>query len=264
MFNIFKKQPTVTVEEIHNEFNTAADNLLLQAKKVIAEAEANDLSKISRLESLGFKNSSQVKKAKPALEKARLSNTLVDLIKYYQAKYPLNKFITEGQVKTICEKYNLVCGPVTSYLGFVPEKNLKQVEAFNVFDSDKQNPYITNVRIEYTLQDNIFNQLLLDYPDGKFPVSIVSPGDNAHIIYGNEKIWLSKYDLIKQDSLMICAPLKEMNTKGLKQKGFMLLKSTRIHVPDPVVLQPVKGGYLIVTAWGDEASDPIVVNPIQN
>ncbi len=38
----------------------------------------------------------------------------------------------------------------------------------------------------------------------------------------------------------------------------------KIVVPDPVILQPVKGGYLIVTAWGDEASDPDIINPIHN
>ena len=37
-----------------------------------------------------------------------------------------------------------------------------------------------------------------------------------------------------------------------------------VPVPDPVVLKEVKGGFLIVTAWGDEASDPNVVNEINN
>lgn len=36
------------------------------------------------------------------------------------------------------------------------------------------------------------------------------------------------------------------------------------NVPDPVVLQQVKGGYLIITAWGDEASDENVVNQLFN
>ena len=38
------------------------------------------------------------------------------------------------------------------------------------------------------------------------------------------------------------------------------LKQVYKDIPDPVVLQPVKGGYLILTAWGDEASDPLVIN----
>ena len=33
---------------------------------------------------------------------------------------------------------------------------------------------------------------------------------------------------------------------------------------DPIVLAKVKGGYLIVTAWGDEATDDLVFNHINN
>lgn len=35
-------------------------------------------------------------------------------------------------------------------------------------------------------------------------------------------------------------------------------------IEDPIVLKPVKDGFLIVTVWGDEASDPDVVNERNN
>ena len=45
-------------------------------------------------------------------------------------------------------------------------------------------------------------------------------------------------------------------------------KLSKIEIPDPVVLQPVMFNktkyYLIVTAWGDEASDELVVNQNHN
>ena len=56
--------------------------------------------------------------------------------------------------------------------------------------------------------------------------------------------------------------VNRLEISGLKLvEGYKLEKK---HIPDPVVLQPVKGGYLILTAWGDEASDPLVVNEINN
>ena len=59
-------------------------------------------------------------------------------------------------------------------------------------------------------------------------------------------------------NLQICAPVKDMDSTGLEvAEGYKLQKK---HIPDPVVLQPVKNGYLILTAWGDEASDELVVN----
>ena len=60
--------------------------------------------------------------------------------------------------------------------------------------------------------------------------------------------------------MQICAPLKDMEVKSnQKVKGYKIMD-----IPDPVVLQPVRGGYLIVCAWGDEASDEIVVNQQMN
>jgi len=55
--------------------------------------------------------------------------------------------------------------------------------------------------------------------------------------------------------LQICAPIKDMNTSGYERRGHNLIK----HIPDPIILQPIEGGYLIVTAWGDEASDELIV-----
>jgi hypothetical protein len=49
-----------------------------------------------------------------------------------------------------------------------------------------------------------------------------------------------------------------MDITGLELKeGYKLEKK---HIPDPVVLQPVKNGYLILTAWGNESEDELVVN----
>lgn len=63
--------------------------------------------------------------------------------------------------------------------------------------------------------------------------------------------------------LKICAPEKDMDIPSTHTKtGNFIIE--KIYVPDPVVLQPVKGGFIIVAAWGDEASDDLVINPINN
>jgi hypothetical protein len=63
----------------------------------------------------------------------------------------------------------------------------------------------------------------------------------------------------EQAAFKICAPQTDFNTSGYVVKdGFRL-------VYDPVVLQPVKDGhFLIVTAWGAEASDELVINQNHN
>jgi hypothetical protein len=46
--------------------------------------------------------------------------------------------------------------------------------------------------------------------------------------------------------------------------NFKNLFKEKKHIPDPVVLQPVKYGYLCLTKWGAEAEDPILLNEINN
>jgi hypothetical protein len=61
--------------------------------------------------------------------------------------------------------------------------------------------------------------------------------------------------MVKTTPFKICAPIKDMDTSGMR-----LINNKLVYIPDPVVLFPVELGYIIVTAWGDEASDENVVN----
>lgn len=233
------------VMKIHHEFETAADKLLEEAKSIIQEAATKDVDKVSRLEKLGFKQVNQVIQLKPLLQKAELSKKQLELLKYYRQEYPFNKFITEEQVKIICRKYNLVCGDVNRFKGFVPEKNLKQVESFKLKNQDSLIIY------EYCYGSGW--GLVSDWMK-KFPEHTL----DYFMRYKGNTDKLREIEI----SLQICAPVKDMDISGLELKeGYKLEKK---HIPDPVVLQPVKGGYLILTAWGDEASDPLVVNEINN
>jgi len=63
--------------------------------------------------------------------------------------------------------------------------------------------------------------------------------------------------------LEICAPLKDMELR----EGTKVIDGYRLSHPDPVVLLPIQSpywGYLILTAWGDEASDELIVNQKMN
>lgn len=252
MFDIFKKQNPVTpdvsgkystdIEQIHHEFHIASDILLEQAKNHIEEANKKPIDKVKRLMSLGFTQATQVDETKVAIKQAELSASQIESVQYYKRKYPLNKFITEEQVKTICHKYGLVCGAVSRYKGFVPEKNMDEIERFKIDEKDAaKKVWSVGTYINYIGQE-------LD-----------DDGENARL-YGT---------LFRREErslpLEICAPVKDMDMTGMTiERGYKMQEIKKV-IPDPVVLYPVKGGgFLILTAWGDEASDPLVVNPIQN
>jgi len=271
MFNLFKKlNPAKTetistpisgiesaipsypkdVIQIHHEFNTAADSLIVEANVIISEAATKDVKKVSRLEALGFKQAGQVTELKPLIQKAELSKEQLELLAYYRREYPFNKFITEDQVKNICHKWNLVCGEVNRFKGFVPEKNLKEIENFVIKNNDSD-VYLYAFGSQFYTESECIE---LGYWERNFDEYTSYKKDPQ-----NTK---STRFQIKSSTLQICAPVKDMDIRGLELvEGYKLQKK---HIPDPVVLQPVKGGYLILTAWGDEASDENVVNSINN
>lgn len=58
--------------------------------------------------------------------------------------------------------------------------------------------------------------------------------------------------------LLIMAPENKIRNVNLRKNGY------KIELDDPIVLQPVYEGYLIVSSWGYEAGDELVVNAINN
>lgn len=233
------KKYSSDIEQIHHEFEIASDVLVEQAKIHIEEANKKPVDKVKRLTSLGFTQANQVSETHQAIKQAEFSKEQIEWVQYYKRKYPLNKFITEEQVKTICYKYGLVLGEVGRFRGFVPEKNLTEIERFKCDKKDcRQKALSIGIALKY--------------------IGDVVDDDGA-----NAALYKSLYKLEKRDMpIQICAPLKDMDMTGMTiEDGY---KMKRIHIPDPVVLQPVNGGFLILTAWGDEASDPIVVNETMN
>lgn len=261
ILDIFKKQNQKTtselVKEIHTNFYTEVDRLLIDAKNVgSVETEYQHLiDKSKRLERLGFKNSKEVNDAR--VEIKRLDNirnenkkkeNVIKAINYFSIKYPQYKFITEESVKTICEKYGLIYGDVSKYKGSVPDKNLVHIEKFNIENVDKC--FDMNYRSSYS---NSHTPISYDY-------YIRYRNSDNGISFSNGRNYYTECPL------EIAAPESDFDTSGMEIKNSKLSKI--FVAPDPVVLQPVFFNdtkyYLIVTAWGDEAEDEKVVNHIMN
>jgi hypothetical protein len=257
------------VQMIHKEFFTASEKLLEEANSVLEEARKINVNKVNSLKSLGFIQAREVKELGPLIQKKNLSKELVNLVEYYRLSYPNNKFITEGQVKEICFKYNLVCGDVGRYKGFVPHKNLLDIQKFELKNKDKGvstsgGTFIPEAEIR--TYDNQYYHIYKIGTTNRFKYAFQSQdginfySKDSSNIFGLNHLGSVRFKVV--NGLKICAPIKDMDMSGLElEDGYKLVKK---HIPDPVVLQPVKEGYLILTAWGDEASDPLVVNEINN
>jgi hypothetical protein len=236
------------VEEIHETFFTEVDRLLADAKILRStHSDKEDLlERKSNLEKLGFGSAKPVVEGSDEFNRLRQIKSenekrekLVNTIEYFSFKYPMYKFITEESVEMICKKYNLMYSEVSNYIGDVPDKNINDMLNFSIKDEDacygSRGPYssnFTNVGYDSTQRE-----------------------DESRLNSWNTR----GYYTIKLP-FEICAPLIDFKD-DLVAKGHKLEKAP---ILDPIVLQPVyhnnKKHYLIVTAWGIEAEDPLVMN----
>lgn len=213
--------------QIHQEVYSAQENILAEANRIL-----NTQTKYSKeqreifkeLAKLGFENAEVVRDFKNS--DVPKQEDLIKKIEEYKVKYPLHKFIDEKTVKTICSKYDLSLAWARNYIAEIPEKCQKSIIAFRVQRGDKRSP-------QEMLNQNSFYLI-----DG----------------YGHA----IATELIPGNNLLVMAPDSKLNTEGQIKDGHVLKND------DPIVLQPVKEGYLIVTSWGLEASDPMIVNEINN
>lgn len=248
--NIFKKKQSTNdlVKEIHNSFHNELEEIIQSTKrKIDINQPDEDLkTKANRLRKVGFVNSQPVKDFRDIennnREKERFNHeqqTLKDAISYFSLKYPLYRFITKESVDKLCEKYELSHYMVDCYGMDVPEKNLKEIENFNILDEDC-------VYIE--------DKELIEHRDNTCLSAFIRT-------YGHERVNRLKgfggsTDYVKTQ-LEIVAPFSHFEFSNVE-----------IINPDPIVLHPVmykdEVYYLIVTAWGEEASDSEVVNSKYN
>lgn len=262
MFNLFKSNKSV-IEKIHNEFNNAGDRLLKEAKEIILGITVENEDKARRLNNIGFSSSKEVEIAEGAKKEKREKEEFAKAMEYFIVKYPKYKFITKDIAVKICEKYNLFIGSTRQYKGFVPEKNLKEIEDFfsqknelthGYFDESSRRREVT--KEEYERQEEKISAF----------VGLGNTSDPLLYLTQAQRNYSSnrRYIYERKRDMEIAAPIKDMDTRGYEVKGRTLLRE----VPDPVVLVPITKNnlefYCIVTAWGDEASDKLVVNEKMN
>lgn len=259
MFTIFKKKQSkksqeAIIAEIHNEFDSASEKLLQEAKDLL---DGVNTEKAERLKSLGFTQSKPVSETREAQQLKARNEELAKRVDYFRQWYPHNKFITEQAVQQICEKYGLVFGDAQYYRGDVPEKNVKEMEVFSLRKED--------IRTESSWEEMITR----GFRNSMERVISHGPFGQAIIIRDNDTVFGIDYGFGDEPrrkqkktkpAFKICAPESDFDMTMLRSVGHRL----ELNVPDPIVLQPVNGGYLIVTKWGLEASDELVVNEKQN
>lgn len=244
------KDPQVVIAQIHDEFDSSTERLLNEAKNILSQN--NDVSKGERLIKLGFVNAAKASEAAAIKKQKEISEKTAKSIEYFKQNYPFQKFITEEEVEKICKKFGLVIGRSTYYIGEIPEKNILEMERFKLKDEDSK-------RIDYhwmTWLNGTATRCDKNTSNSRYGY-LYSRGWGTFCFISDE----TQTHHFEKDEYKICAPIKDFQKDSMRiEKGYKL----ELNLPDPVVLQPVKDGYLIVTKWGLEAEDKALLNEINN
>jgi hypothetical protein len=261
------------VEKIHNEIDTAQDRLYNEAVSFINTTDSfkERVEKSERLKRVGFTSTETVVQTEKEKQISDDAKNKADLIVYYRTAYPFLKFLTLDEMDKICEKYDLIYAPVQNYKKDVPEKNLRDIENAQVLNKkDLRHPTYT-----YDITDS-FSYV----PDSviKFVKNLVTETqltedrefrDLCPIKYNERWLWtLGGLTTTKTsyEGLFIAAPKSHFDLENLteKKKGFFRTEIFKQEPKDPIVFRHVVGGIQVLTKWGDEANDPLLINPINN
>lgn len=257
MFNLLAKskevvreltttKKSVTAKEIHDDFNN-------ESKALLSQATEDELIKAKRLKQLYAIDCCQTAdfiECHDASEAIRMR----EAAKYYQDKYPAYKFISHDQTELLCKKYGLLLSETENFIGIIPQSNLDEITSVKLSCED----YVSIVSNEgHRYNIGMFKEA---YGEQKLKEVVDADGKQVHIGYiKGEHREYGLYASLAPLRFCIAAIPSLFN---LKDK--LVLSDYIIIDRDPIVFCRVNHGYLIITAWGDEASIPEIVNEKMN
>lgn len=235
------KDPAVLVAEIHREFDEATDRLIDEHSSYMPIPDEGEA-----LLNLGFTCNKKASEHQRYLGSQSYAKILAERVECFAVRYPSNKYITHEAVMSICSKYGLILGPADKFIGDIPKKNVDEMLAFKLKEED----FIEHIC--YELESHHFGKRYgYDTWDSFRGSGFKDVGDRS-------------VSVVKEKaSLMVCASKKDF----IADRSKVAADGITLEMEDPIVLQPVGGdygGYLIITKWGLEASDPSLTNETMN
>lgn len=213
------------IKELHEELETSGEKSLNKRKNLLQKELSPKILKAKRLAEIGFTQAEGVKDWYSVKNERESAQELVNTIEHYKISYPDYKFIKRENAIELFKKYGLACVPIQRYTGDIPDKNLQEIENFSKIAIRCED------RVRYYSWAGeeakfIDNLFYEDEPAGLF---IACPKD---------KVILTERERISEN-------------------GFIIND-------DPIVLMPVKKGFLVVSKWGLEGEDPELINETHN
>jgi hypothetical protein len=253
MFTKKKNQtPLEVVQEIHQRTLTSGDACLAEANKILLSANGENLELFEQMKKQGFGNVKEIKEKESEIKLQAEAREKARLISDYKVRYPNKKFISTEEMDKICTDYKLLLGADQHYTGSMPARSMKEIIAFKLHPTDEIH-YKGTWRATESLQHDKTKGVIewKEIPKDQY----MRESENGTKLVQNNK---RTHYISNTDYKMVAAPESMFNIEGLVREGNQLKKV--VEVDDPVCLQPVRFGYIIVAVWGEE----IAIAKMQN
>jgi len=267
-----KERKVVSFREVHKDLEE--ESMFLKKGHDIEGYK----EKANFLAGAGFNNSIAAKLYSSISEN---SHMIDEYDKKYHGQY---RFILKPQLERLCEKYNLFVRKTEHFLGDIPEENIKEMMNFHVHLEDLDRPFVTNLSGRGASEIS----MCWNYPND----NIETQGIIAKWIEENQEFITKTFT---QEGILVPKDVRsgfKVKMNDLNHLGFEgviqiaaveelfapeAFEETKARVPgraeltakqqvdlDPIVLCETKHGYIVITAWGDEANDELILNPNKN
>lgn len=254
-----KKQtqtPLEVVQEIHRKVLTSSDDCLKEAKSILSKAENHDIELYEKMKQRGFGNAKEIKENEEMIKKQAEARSRARLIEDYAIRYPHKKFISTEEMDAICKQYNLILGADQHYTGSIPTRSMREIVDFKLNPVDE---------IYYEGKWRAIESMKLDKTKGVIDwkeidkESYMQKTDGGKNLVQNNK---RTHYISNRDYVMVAAPQSMFEIEGMVIEKGQLKKV--VEVDDPVCLQPVRFGYIVVAVWGEELAIAKMQNPKMN
>ena len=259
-------RPIKSFKEVHEELEKEATFLTMEHDVREFKAKSDSLS------SIGFTSSIATRLYGAVAENHKM-------IKAFQERYEgIIKFIILPQLERISEKYNLYVRDIADFIGDIPEENINDMLNFKVCVEDLPEDFVevvtkmealkshTASKIREAYKDNFMmdysNPMGMNYKTNAF-ISLTELGE----LYQEVKELGIQYKRQFAQPIIQIAATKEMFADKAFERSEARILSAADWEPiakaqvdlDPIVLvRTKKSGFLIPTAWGDEANDELL------
>lgn len=256
--------------DIKSEINSLVTHIDMVNNETVSKPSINLLKK------LGLTNSHNYRE-KAYLDVNPDKQSFFDKVMYYKTAYPFNPFITFNILDKVCAIHKLVLNPAESFIGQIPDKNLNELSNFKLKSEDKVDFYLTAYN-----SSSFKNDVHIYVPN----VELKSfKGKFNEDVFKEIKELIKKEEHYRTDSFYIslngypgCVHLHTGSAPIMIAGESQLFDTSKVTtakrvedlVPppprewDPLILQPVEYGYLVITAWGPESRESEVVPAILN